>query len=80
MTDEPSTRRTPPPSTSRAERGKMLSKRTTGRREKHNKQKARQEAHKSSQATSWPKSKTMTTKTAAPATQLPPARQADSHR
>uniref|UniRef100_A0A915ILE6 Uncharacterized protein n=1 Tax=Romanomermis culicivorax TaxID=13658 RepID=A0A915ILE6_ROMCU len=78
--DEPSTRPTPPPITSRAERGKMPSERTTHRREQRDKKKAREEAHKSSQATLTPKAKTMTTKTAAPATHPPPARQADSHR
>uniref|UniRef100_A0A915IS07 Uncharacterized protein n=1 Tax=Romanomermis culicivorax TaxID=13658 RepID=A0A915IS07_ROMCU len=71
--------RTPPPSTLRAEHGKTPSKRTTPRHEQRDKQKAREEAHKSSQATSTLKTKIMTTKTAVPAAQPRPARQANSH-
>uniref|UniRef100_A0A915HS10 Uncharacterized protein n=1 Tax=Romanomermis culicivorax TaxID=13658 RepID=A0A915HS10_ROMCU len=56
-TDKPSTRRTPPPSTTRAERDRTPSKRTTHRRELHDRKKARKEAEKSSQATSTPKPK-----------------------
>uniref|UniRef100_A0A915L2F5 Uncharacterized protein n=1 Tax=Romanomermis culicivorax TaxID=13658 RepID=A0A915L2F5_ROMCU len=70
----------PPPSTSRAEHGKTPSKRTTRRREQCEKQKAHEEAGKSSQPTSMPQKKITSTKTAAPATQRPPARQSDSHR
>uniref|UniRef100_A0A915IZT9 Uncharacterized protein n=1 Tax=Romanomermis culicivorax TaxID=13658 RepID=A0A915IZT9_ROMCU len=69
-----------PPSTSPAERGKTPSKQTTGRGEQRDKQKARKEAHKSSQTTSRPKPKITSTKTAALATQPPPARQSDTHR
>uniref|UniRef100_A0A915ICC5 Uncharacterized protein n=1 Tax=Romanomermis culicivorax TaxID=13658 RepID=A0A915ICC5_ROMCU len=71
---------TPPPSTSLAECGKTPSKRTTRRGEQRNKQKAPKEAEKFWQATSTPKPKITTTKTVAPATQPPPARQTDSHR
>uniref|UniRef100_A0A915JRB2 Uncharacterized protein n=1 Tax=Romanomermis culicivorax TaxID=13658 RepID=A0A915JRB2_ROMCU len=78
--DKPSTRRMPPPSTSRAECGKTPSECTTRRRKQSDKQKAREEAHKPLQATSTPKPKITTTKTAVPATQPPPARQADTHR
>uniref|UniRef100_A0A915IBT7 Uncharacterized protein n=1 Tax=Romanomermis culicivorax TaxID=13658 RepID=A0A915IBT7_ROMCU len=45
-TDEPSTRRTLPPSTPHAECSKTPSKRTTCRREQCDKQKIREEAHK----------------------------------
>uniref|UniRef100_A0A915J2D5 Uncharacterized protein n=1 Tax=Romanomermis culicivorax TaxID=13658 RepID=A0A915J2D5_ROMCU len=77
--DEPSTRRTPPPSTSRAEHGKTPSERTTRRCEQHDKQKAHEEVERSSRARSTPKPRITTTKTAVPATQPPPARQTDSH-
>uniref|UniRef100_A0A915J691 Uncharacterized protein n=1 Tax=Romanomermis culicivorax TaxID=13658 RepID=A0A915J691_ROMCU len=78
-TDELSTKRTPPPSTSHAEHGKKPSERTTCCHEQRDKQKAREEAQKTSQTTSTPKQKTTTTKTAVPASQPPPACQADSH-
>uniref|UniRef100_A0A915L2K5 Uncharacterized protein n=1 Tax=Romanomermis culicivorax TaxID=13658 RepID=A0A915L2K5_ROMCU len=77
--DEPRTKQTPPLSTSRAERGKTPSERTTRRREQCEKQKAREEAGKSSQTTSMPQKKILSTKTAAPATQPRPACQSDSH-
>uniref|UniRef100_A0A915JXD1 Uncharacterized protein n=1 Tax=Romanomermis culicivorax TaxID=13658 RepID=A0A915JXD1_ROMCU len=79
MTDEPSTRCTPPQSTSCAECGKTPSERTTCRRVQRHKQKAREEAHKSSQTTSRLKLKTTPMKTAAPATQPLPACQSDTH-
>uniref|UniRef100_A0A915IQE7 Uncharacterized protein n=1 Tax=Romanomermis culicivorax TaxID=13658 RepID=A0A915IQE7_ROMCU len=70
----------PPPSTSRAQCGQTPSERTTPHCEQRDKQKAREEACKSSQTTSTPQPKIMSTKAAAPATQPPPARQLDSHR
>uniref|UniRef100_A0A915I6C6 Uncharacterized protein n=1 Tax=Romanomermis culicivorax TaxID=13658 RepID=A0A915I6C6_ROMCU len=79
-TDKPHTKRTPPPSTWHAERGKTPSKRTTRCRKQRKKQKAREEAGKSSQPTSTPQKKITSTKTAAPATQPSPAHQSDSHR
>uniref|UniRef100_A0A915KE27 Uncharacterized protein n=1 Tax=Romanomermis culicivorax TaxID=13658 RepID=A0A915KE27_ROMCU len=78
-TEEPSTRRTPPSSTSRAEHGQTPSEQTTCHREQRDKQKAREEARKYSQTTLTPKPKIRVTKTAALATQPPPARQSDSH-
>uniref|UniRef100_A0A915JE47 Uncharacterized protein n=1 Tax=Romanomermis culicivorax TaxID=13658 RepID=A0A915JE47_ROMCU len=51
-TDGPRTGRTPPPSTSPTERGKMPSKWTTRRSEQHNQQKAPEEAHQTSSLTS----------------------------
>uniref|UniRef100_A0A915IXX4 Uncharacterized protein n=1 Tax=Romanomermis culicivorax TaxID=13658 RepID=A0A915IXX4_ROMCU len=79
MTNRPRTRCTPPPSTSRAEHSKTPSEQTTRRREQRDKPKAREEAH-SSRTTSTPKPKIRSMKTAAPATQPPPARQSDTHR
>uniref|UniRef100_A0A915K3K6 Uncharacterized protein n=1 Tax=Romanomermis culicivorax TaxID=13658 RepID=A0A915K3K6_ROMCU len=80
MMDEPRTRRTLPPSTSRAECGQTPSERTTCRREQRNKQKAHKEARKSSQPTWTTQLKITSMKTAVPATQLLLARQSDSHR
>uniref|UniRef100_A0A915J4R2 Uncharacterized protein n=1 Tax=Romanomermis culicivorax TaxID=13658 RepID=A0A915J4R2_ROMCU len=79
MMDERSTRGTPPPSTSGAERSQTPSKPTTRRREQCNKQKAREEARKSSQTTSMPQPKITVPKTATRIKQPPPARQSDSH-
>uniref|UniRef100_A0A915LD61 Uncharacterized protein n=1 Tax=Romanomermis culicivorax TaxID=13658 RepID=A0A915LD61_ROMCU len=79
-TDEPHTQQTPPPSTSCTECSKTPSERTTCRREQRNQQKAREEARQTSLQTSGtPQPKVMTTKTAAPAKHMPPARQSDSH-
>uniref|UniRef100_A0A915L2W8 Uncharacterized protein n=1 Tax=Romanomermis culicivorax TaxID=13658 RepID=A0A915L2W8_ROMCU len=79
-TDEPCTRRRPPPSTSRTERGKTPSKRTTHRREQRNQQKAPEAAGQTSSQTSvTPQPKVMSTKTAVSAKYTPPARQSDSH-
>uniref|UniRef100_A0A915KQ56 Uncharacterized protein n=1 Tax=Romanomermis culicivorax TaxID=13658 RepID=A0A915KQ56_ROMCU len=79
MTDEPRTRRMWPPSTSRTERGKMPSERTTCRRKQRDKQKAREEARQSSQTPVTPQLKVTSTKFTAPAKQMPPARHSDSH-
>uniref|UniRef100_A0A915JBC2 Uncharacterized protein n=1 Tax=Romanomermis culicivorax TaxID=13658 RepID=A0A915JBC2_ROMCU len=79
-TDEPCAKGTPPPSTSPAECSKTPSERTTRRCQQRQKQKAHEEAGKSSQTTSTPQKKIPSTKTAAPAAQAPPACQSDSHR
>uniref|UniRef100_A0A915IRF7 Uncharacterized protein n=1 Tax=Romanomermis culicivorax TaxID=13658 RepID=A0A915IRF7_ROMCU len=65
-TDEPSTRQMLPPSTSRTERGKMPREPTTRRREQRDKQKAREEAHQSSQTTVMLQPKVTSMKTASP--------------
>uniref|UniRef100_A0A915J5I9 Uncharacterized protein n=1 Tax=Romanomermis culicivorax TaxID=13658 RepID=A0A915J5I9_ROMCU len=57
----------------------MPSERTTHHHKQGDKQKAREEAPKSSQTTPTPQPKITSTKTAAPARQPPPARQSDSH-
>uniref|UniRef100_A0A915IKW0 Uncharacterized protein n=1 Tax=Romanomermis culicivorax TaxID=13658 RepID=A0A915IKW0_ROMCU len=51
-------RHTPPPSTLRTERGRTPSERTTRRREQRDKQRACEEAERSSHTTSTPKPKT----------------------
>uniref|UniRef100_A0A915I0V4 Uncharacterized protein n=1 Tax=Romanomermis culicivorax TaxID=13658 RepID=A0A915I0V4_ROMCU len=73
MTDKPRTRRMPPPSTPHTEPSKTPSQRTTRCREQCDKQKAREEAGKSSQTTSTPQLKVTSVKTAARAKQPPPA-------
>uniref|UniRef100_A0A915J1C6 Uncharacterized protein n=1 Tax=Romanomermis culicivorax TaxID=13658 RepID=A0A915J1C6_ROMCU len=72
-------RRTRPPNTSRAECGKTLSERTTRHREQRDKQRACEEAERSSHATSTPKPKIVSSKIAAPAMKPRPAHQPDSH-
>uniref|UniRef100_A0A915IUP6 Uncharacterized protein n=1 Tax=Romanomermis culicivorax TaxID=13658 RepID=A0A915IUP6_ROMCU len=62
-------------STSRAERGKTPSERTTCRREQREKQKTREEAGKSSQTILTQLPKPTSTKTAVPTKQPPPADQ-----
>uniref|UniRef100_A0A915JR02 Uncharacterized protein n=1 Tax=Romanomermis culicivorax TaxID=13658 RepID=A0A915JR02_ROMCU len=74
-TDEPRSKRTPPPSTLRAERSKTPSERTTRRRKQREKQKAAKEL-----TTSTPQKKIPSMKTAAPAPQPLPAHQSNSHR
>uniref|UniRef100_A0A915L965 Uncharacterized protein n=1 Tax=Romanomermis culicivorax TaxID=13658 RepID=A0A915L965_ROMCU len=69
----------PPPSTSRTERRKTPSERTTHHREQCNQQKAPETAGQTSSHTSATlQPKVTTTKTAALAKQTPPARQSDS--
>uniref|UniRef100_A0A915IRU2 Uncharacterized protein n=1 Tax=Romanomermis culicivorax TaxID=13658 RepID=A0A915IRU2_ROMCU len=71
----------PPPSNSRTECGKTPSERTTHPREQPNQQKAREEAPQSSlQTSATPQPKVMSTKTAAPVKQMPPAHHSESHR
>uniref|UniRef100_A0A915HLI4 Uncharacterized protein n=1 Tax=Romanomermis culicivorax TaxID=13658 RepID=A0A915HLI4_ROMCU len=65
--------------TSRAEHSRTPSERTTHRREQRDRKKAHEETEKSSQATSKPKPKITSSKTAAPATKPLPAHQTDSH-
>uniref|UniRef100_A0A915JT68 Uncharacterized protein n=1 Tax=Romanomermis culicivorax TaxID=13658 RepID=A0A915JT68_ROMCU len=80
MTDEPRTRPTRPPSTSRTERGKTPSERTTRRHEQCNQQKTHEETHQTSSWTSaTPQLKVTSSKTAAPAKHTPPAHQSESH-
>uniref|UniRef100_A0A915IVQ6 Uncharacterized protein n=1 Tax=Romanomermis culicivorax TaxID=13658 RepID=A0A915IVQ6_ROMCU len=80
-TEEPRTQRTPPPSTPRTECGKTPSERTTHPRKQRAQQKARESAAQTSSKTGATlQLKFPTTKTAAPAKQMTPARQSDSHR
>uniref|UniRef100_A0A915JZ06 Uncharacterized protein n=1 Tax=Romanomermis culicivorax TaxID=13658 RepID=A0A915JZ06_ROMCU len=79
-TDKPCTPQTPPPSTSGTERGKTPSERTTCCCKQRNQQKAHKAAGQtSSQTSATSQQKVMTTKTAVPAKQTPPAHQSDSH-
>uniref|UniRef100_A0A915J310 Uncharacterized protein n=1 Tax=Romanomermis culicivorax TaxID=13658 RepID=A0A915J310_ROMCU len=71
----------PPPSTSRTERRKTPSGRTTRCREQNNQQKAREAAGQTtSQTNATSQPKVTTTKTAVSAKPMQPARQSDSHR
>uniref|UniRef100_A0A915KMF2 Uncharacterized protein n=1 Tax=Romanomermis culicivorax TaxID=13658 RepID=A0A915KMF2_ROMCU len=67
-----------PGRTTRAECGRTPSQHTTHRREQRDRKKAREVAEKSSQATSTPKPKIPSSRTAALAMKLPLAHQTDS--